>query len=116
MRPLLVVIIFLQALFFIPASISQDIDSLSLSVDSSSKAIEQTTKDLNRWNDSSQQIILRRQTTQNSKNLDQFLADMKEQKRKEKRQTNIRIASGAAFLIVLFIGLARRRKMRNNQA
>ncbi|MDB5207007.1 MAG: hypothetical protein JWR72_2082 [Flavisolibacter sp.] len=114
MRRLPVAMLFIHVIF-IPVGYTQDLDSLSHSIDSSSKAIEQTTKDLDRWTDSTQQITLRHQTTQNSRNLDQFLADMKEQERKEKRQTYIRIGFGAAFLVVLIIGLARRRKIRNGE-
>jgi hypothetical protein len=116
MRLLPVALLCMQALFFMPALHTQNIDSLARSVDSSSMAIEKITKDLDSFTKESQQVPLRRQTTQNSKNLDQFLADMKEREKREKRQAYIRIGLGVAFVIVLFIALARRRKLRDGEA
>jgi hypothetical protein len=113
MQLLRVVMLCMQSLFFMPVVRTQNIDSLVRAIDSSSKTIQKATKDLDRWKDSSRQIILRRQTTQNSKSLDQFLADRKEQERVEKRRTYLRIASGAAFVTVLVVSWARRRKKRN---
>ena len=50
---------------------------------------------------------------QNSKNLDQFLADRKEQEQKEKQQMYIRIGLGITFLAALGYGFYKRRKKSN---
>lgn len=112
MRPLLFVALLLQALFFAPVY-SQNADSIARVIDSSSKLIQKTTQDVERWKDSLNQMQLRRFTQQNGKDLDLFLADMKEREREEKQQLYIRIGLGAAFLAVLIFGLLRRRKKKN---
>jgi hypothetical protein len=113
MRPILLAAFLLFSLSFIKAH-SQNADSFARALDSSSKAIQQTTKDIERWKDSLRQKELQRFTDQNSKNLDLFLADMKERERKEKQQAYIRIGLGVAFLAVLIIGLIRRRKKKSS--
>lgn len=47
---------------------------------------------------------------QMKRNLDSFLQMQKERKAKEKKQAFIRIGIGIAFLVILVIGLSRRRK------
>ena len=60
-------------------------------------------------------ICIQHDVERNGKNLDQFLSEMRERERKQRVQLYIRIALGAAFLIVLIIGLTRRRKMQQKK-
>jgi hypothetical protein len=47
------------------------------------------------------------------RNLSNLVSMQKERERKEKQQVYIRIALGAFFLIVLIVGLTRKRKQKN---
>ncbi|MDQ6608541.1 MAG: hypothetical protein M3Y85_01825 [Bacteroidota bacterium] len=102
-----------QTLFTITCY-SQNVDSLSRSIDSSSKKLQEVTRDFNQWQDSSHQISLRRFSTKDSKTLDEFLAEMKERESSENRQLYIRIGAGALFLIVLIYSQVRRRRKKDS--
>ncbi len=95
------------------SSTAQSTDSLRRSIDSSAKKLKEATTEFNQWEDSVHRVHMQQFTDQNSKNLDQFLADMKAQKQKEKQQTYIRIGLGIAFLAVVGYGLYKRRKKNN---
>lgn len=110
MRFVLVVGLLLQ--FFFSAN-SQHVDSLARAVDSSVKAFNETDRQFQQLQDSIKRVQLQKSLEQNSKNLDVFLADMKEREKKEKRRMYIRLAAALIFLAVLVYGLARKRKIRS---
>ena len=49
---------------------------------------------------------------QNEQNLNSFMKEIKERDRKEKQQMYLRFGLGLLFLVVLIIGLLRRRKRK----
>jgi len=66
------------------------------------------------FNKAKQDEIFKQTMEQNSRNLDGFLQMRKEQEAKQKRNAMIRIGIGVLFLVVLAIGLLRRRRTKNN--
>lgn len=54
-----------------------------------------------------------RSQEQISRNLDSFVAEQKEQQKKQLRNMYIRLGFGAAMLVILVIGLLRKRKKGN---
>lgn len=70
-------------------------------------------REINRINDSIQnKIYLEEQAKRNVENIVRLQQDMKKRSDKEKRNALIRIGIGVLFLVVLVIGLMRRRKVR----
>ena len=53
--------------------------------------------------------------TQNEQNLNSFMKEIRERDRKEKQQMYLRFGLGLLFLVVLIIGLLRRRKRKAAQ-
>ena len=98
---------------FLPQPLpAQPADSLAKAIEANSQAIDQATKDIQRLKDSVEKEKVFRNLEQNGQSLDAFLQEMREKEEKQKRQVSIRIGLGALFLIVLLVGLARRRKMK----
>ncbi len=95
MRLRLIVAFLLLNLYNTP-SYSQNIDSISRVVDSSSKRIEQVKQEFD--------------SLQNSKNLEEFLRPMEEREEKQKIQTLIYISLGVAFLVLLIYRGAQNKK------
>ena len=54
-----------------------------------------------------------RSQEQMSRNLDSFVAEQKEQQKKQLRNMYIRLGFGAAMLVILVVGLLRKRKKGN---
>ena len=86
---------------------AQNTDSFVRAVDSSTKAMRQR---ITATEDSLYKMEVQRSLQQNNRNLDRFLADMKEREKREERQMYIRLGIGVLFLAVLIIGLLRKRK------
>lgn len=104
MRVVFAVILFFS--FLMPVE-GQNTDSFVRAIDSSRKAMNER---LREQQDSFYKLQVKQSLEQNSRNLDRFLADMKEREKKERRQMYIRLGLGVAFLAVLIVGLLRRRK------
>ena len=111
MRSLLTAVLVFH--FFFTAQ-SQNIDSLSQSIDSSAKVLQNVNDRFQQVQDSLYQLKLLRTMEQHGKPLDRFLEEKKEQERIEKRQLYIRIGLGVAILLVLIFGLIRQRNKRKN--
>jgi hypothetical protein len=91
------------AFFFLTLSISYSQNTDSLAKDSLGTTHIQT-KD--GYQDSINQANMER-------NLNAFVTIQKERERKQKQQMYIRIALGVFFLIVLIVGITRRKKQKN---
>jgi hypothetical protein len=103
--------ILLCHLLFATSLFAQNNDTTIELNDSSRQAVRQSVKnEFERWQDSVQAARIKREVEKNGKPLDVFLQEMKEQENSRKRQLYYRIGLGVLFLIVLVIGLARRRK------
>jgi hypothetical protein len=90
---------------------SQNIDTSRNSIDSPAKQIQTPNEALE---DSLYRLKMERSVNEKGKELDKFLADYKEYKEKEQRQIYIRIGVGVVFVAALIYGVARKKRMKNN--
>ena len=111
MRSLLTAVV---VFYFFISAYSQNTDSLSYSKDSPGNVLQQANDKLQEVQDSLTHLKLQRVIEQHGKPLGQFLAERKEQERREKRQLYIRIGFGIAILLVLIIGIVRQWKRKQN--
>jgi len=97
---------------FNPVSLfAQARDSVIRFPDSAREEVHKTvTKEFQHWKDSMEGVRIKREVAKNGKPLDEFLSEMAEREKAEKRQTAFRIGLGVLFLTALAVGLARRRK------
>lgn len=104
--------VFLFQLFLLLPFLLQGQPRDSPSVDTVRKELyRKVAKEVDRWEDSVQAAHIKQNVIKNGKPLDQFLQEMKEKEKAEKRQHYFRIGLGAVFLLaLLIIGLVRRRK------
>ena len=93
--------------FFSLHAHSQTADSLARSIDSSAKQIQRSYESLE---DSLYRLKMQRPVNEKGEELDKFLADYKEYKEKEKRQTYIRIGGVIIFAAALGYGIVRKRR------
>lgn len=113
MRPLLLFLTFLQLSAFQPLYpqatrlVQQTKDTLHQNKPTPPSAAQ-------RLQDSLEREKVMRQILENSQPLDEFLEEMKEQERREKRRLFIRIGAGVIFLFALFFAIARRKKARGD--
>ncbi|HEV7332928.1 MAG TPA: hypothetical protein VGN63_17945 [Flavisolibacter sp.] len=89
---------------------AQTTDSLARAIDSNARSIDQSAKDIQRWKDSLEKDRIYRNLEQHGQSLDDFLQEMREQEEKRERQAAIRIGLGVLFLVVVIVGLVRRRR------
>jgi hypothetical protein len=107
--PLMVLLLHLS----LHAQIDQKkLDSLSRSIDSSAKAYKSWQDSFANLQDSIYHAAISRDTENNSRNLDQFLAEQKGREAKERQQAMLRIVIGIVLLAIGVIALARRRKTK----
>lgn len=112
MRALLLFAAFLPFLLSSPLY-AQTGDTLIKVSDSSREAVRQTVKtEFERWQDSMKAVRIKEDVQKHGKSLDAFLQEMNEREKAEKRQRNFRIGLGVFFLIVLALGLARRKRKK----
>ncbi len=103
-------VLLLFLLFIIATSLhAQSNDTAKKAAESTRNAVRQPAKII-RLQDSVQAERIIRQVQKNGKPLDAFLQERREKEKARKRQQYLRIGLGAAFLIVLALILARRRK------
>lgn len=112
MRPFLVVAFLLQIVSYLPAH-SQNIDSISRAIDSTSLKLKEADNRFQNLEDSLYKQKMQRSLKEEGKAFDVFLSEMEERERKERRQLYIRIALGIAFLAILIIALVRRKKSKS---
>lgn len=94
-------------LFFISiTTFSQDSDHLVRDTTNLPARLDSINARINKYDDSVERAMIDRQTKQS---VDYFVQLQKERKAKEKKQAIIRIAIGIGFLIILIVGLRRRR-------
>jgi len=70
------------------------------------------TTEFQRWKDSMEAVRIKQNVARNGKPLEEFLHEMAEREKAEKRQRTYLIGLGVTFLTVLAVGLTRRRKRR----
>ena len=100
---------FITFLFFIIPGFAQKADSLSIDTAQISAVHKRINEDIKEYTDSINKEMINRQTQQS---IDYFVRMQNERKAKQKKQAIIRIAIGAGFLVILIIGLLRRRKLK----
>ncbi|HEU4901735.1 MAG TPA: hypothetical protein VFT06_03060 [Flavisolibacter sp.] len=112
MRSLLLFVAFLPLLLSSPLY-AQTPDTVIKITDSSRAAVRQTvTSEFERWQDSMKAVRIKEDVRKHGKSLDAFLQEMSEREKAEKRQRNFRIGLVVFFLLVLAIGLIRRKSKK----
>jgi hypothetical protein len=101
--------LFILQFIFSSALFSQPLDTVINPYDSVRSVVEQTVRE---YRDSLEREKLLQNIREKGKPLDTFLAERKEQERKEERRKWIRIGAGVIFLCVLLITSIRRYKKR----
>ena len=110
-RLLLAIVLLMQ--FDIHAQIDpKKLDSLSRSIDSSAKVRKSWQDSFSKVQDSIYHAATSKDIKNNSHNTDQFLAEEKRKKAKERQQEILRIVTGAVLLVIGIIALIRRRKTK----
>lgn len=110
MRSLCILLSFISLLLTTPVA-AQHGDTTNTNRDSLRQEIRQSvTSEFQRWQDSVQAERIKKDVARNGKPLDEFLQEMHDREQAQKRQWWFRIGLGVLFLIVLAVGLARRRK------
>lgn len=97
-------------LFFSQAAFTQSTDSLAKRIDSNARVLEQSAKDIQRWEDSLAKEKIFRNLEQHGQPLDVFLKERREAESKQKRQLYLRVGLGILFLLFVIIEFVRRRK------
>lgn len=96
-----------------PPLFAQHPDTVITITDSSHEAVRQIVKkEFERWQDSMRAVRIKEDVKKYGKSLDAFLQEMKEKEKAQKRQLYFRIGVGVLFLIVLAVGLARRKRKK----
>ena len=94
-----------------PLLFAQHSDTVITLTDSTRETVQQTVKkEFERWQDSMRAVRIKEDVKKHGKPLDAFLEEMKEQEKAQKRQLYFRLGVGVLFLIVLAVGLARRKR------
>ncbi|HTM91980.1 MAG TPA: hypothetical protein VL095_06155 [Flavisolibacter sp.] len=88
------------------------LDSLSRSIDSSSKARKSWQDSFTKVQDSVYHAATSKDIKNNSHHSDQSFAEEKRKRAKERQQTILRIVTGAVLLVIGIIALIRRRKTK----
>ena len=108
MRNLFIAISLLLAGVTIAQDPKNRIDTTMASYDSIMEQVKRTNASIDSMN---RKIEAERFAENNQRGLDYLLELQKEQRAKQKRNAIVRISIGVVLLIVLFIGLRRRKKM-----
>ena len=87
----------------------QQMEQQKASLDSSTKNLNEQMEHASKSYDSTFAAL---QAETNNRNLNSFMADMKEREQKEKQRMWLRIGLGLFFLIILIIGLKRKGKVK----
>ena len=109
MRLVFILVFVLQS--FLPAR-SQNIDSITRSMDSTSRQLDIIKKRLQGIKDTMDRRQIQRMHDQQGQPLEQFLGERREAERKQRRLVYVAIGVGILFLVMLIIGLMRKRKSR----
>ena len=118
MKAFFTVIVLLNISLFVTAQkdspgklLKIDNEKMNKEIDSSMKDPEALNKRLNdNYKSGVDSIYNSLEEKRNQRNLEQFMAMQKEQQAKQKKQMWIRIGLGIFFLIILIVGIMRRRK------
>jgi hypothetical protein len=90
---------------------AQRTDSVIHVPDSARQELRKTvTAEFQQWKDSMEGVRIKRNVAKNGKPLNEFLSEMADREKADKRQLTFRIGLGVLFLTALVVGLARRRK------
>jgi hypothetical protein len=92
---------------------AQSSDTFHHSADSSHNTATQPVKVFHRFNDNEQFERIKNEVAKNGKPLDAFLQQMKERENARKRQVYFRTGLVIAFLLVMVLTFALRRKQKN---
>ncbi len=99
------------------AQTTEELKKKAAEIKEQTKKIEEQSKALDSFlqhqSDSLRQKQLQRDLENNNRNLDAFMAMQKERAAKQKKQMWFRLGFGSLMLVVLIVGLARRRKANN---
>ncbi len=87
--------------------------SLAMEKDTLSSEVKKAPVEHLDWQDSAKLERILQNMEQHGQSLDEFLAERKEQERKENRRKWIRIGAGAVFLFAFFYSLGRRFSKKN---
>lgn len=88
------------------------LDSLAKSIDSSTKAYRYWQDSFTKVQDSVYHAAISKDIENNSRNLNQFLAEQKRREAKERQQAIVRVIIGVVLLAIGIIAVVRRRKTK----